>query len=86
MQGPIETLIAQCRPGWSLERDFYSDVEVYRREMDRIWRPGWLFAGHGCEIPRAGDYFTLDAIRTELRGYKATPELYFWNVWLAPKK
>jgi Rieske 2Fe-2S family protein len=25
----------------------------------RIWRAGWLFAGHACEIPKPGDYFTL---------------------------
>ena len=30
-----------------------------------------------------GDYFLLDAIRKELRGFRSTPELYFWNAWLA---
>jgi Rieske 2Fe-2S family protein len=27
--------------------------------MERIWRRGWLFAGHSCEIPNPGDYITL---------------------------
>ena len=30
-----------------------------------------------------GDYFLLDVTRKELRGFRSTPELYFWNVWLA---
>lgn len=52
-------LAAKYRPGWSLPGLFYSDDEVYRTDMDQIWRKGWLFAGHSCEIPKAGDYFTL---------------------------
>jgi len=59
MQTRVESLIAGSRPGWSLSRDFYSDAEVYRHDVERIWRTGWLFAGHSCEIPKAGDYFTL---------------------------
>ena len=30
-----------------------------------------------------GDYFSLDVTRKELRGFRAGPELYFWNTWLA---
>ncbi len=57
---PIESLLASCRPGWSLPRDFYSDETVYREDVERLWRRGWLFAGHACEIPKPGDYFTLE--------------------------
>jgi len=59
MQIAIEPLISRCRPGWSLPGKFYSDEEVYRHDLARVWRTGWLFAGHSCEIPKAGDYFTL---------------------------
>ena len=38
---------------------FHSDEEIYRADLDRIWRRGWLFAGHSCEVSQAGDYFTL---------------------------
>ena len=41
-------------------RQFYSDEEVYQVDCQRIWRAGWIFAGHSCEIPKAGDYFTLE--------------------------
>jgi Rieske 2Fe-2S family protein len=58
--GPrIRSLLAQCRPGWSLPREFYFDEEIYRLDLERVWRQGWLFAGHSCEMPAAGDYLTL---------------------------
>jgi glycine betaine catabolism A len=57
--GQLAELVASRRPGYSLPRDFYSSELVYRAELDRIWRRGWLFAGHTCELPNAGDYFTL---------------------------
>src|SRR6266481_3859709 len=56
----VAALATEFRPGWSLPGAFYSDDEVYRADLERIWRAGWLFAGHGCEIPKAGDYFTLE--------------------------
>ncbi len=32
---------------------------------------------------KLGDYYTLQAMRKDLRGFKAGPFLYFWNAWLA---
>jgi Rieske 2Fe-2S family protein len=60
IQTRLQELIAAHRPGWSLPRDFYSAEEVYRADLERIWRSSWLFAGHSCEIAKPGDYFTLD--------------------------
>jgi Rieske 2Fe-2S family protein len=56
----VAALAAEYRPGWSLPGAFYSGDEIYRADLERIWRAGWLFAGHTCEIPKAGDYFTLE--------------------------
>ena len=28
--------------------------------MEIIWRGGWLFAGHSCQIPNPGDYFLYE--------------------------
>jgi Rieske 2Fe-2S family protein len=56
---PLDRLTAQYRPGWSLPRDFYSDATVYQADIERIWRRGWLFAGHSCELPKPGDFITL---------------------------
>jgi Rieske 2Fe-2S family protein len=56
----LEALLAGCQPGWSLPGAFYTDESVYRLDIARIWRRGWLFAGHTCEIPAPGDYFILE--------------------------
>lgn len=35
----------------------YTDPEIYRRELDRIFHgPTWSYAGLACEIPNPGDY------------------------------
>ena len=49
-----------CRDGWSLPGEFYSKSEIYREEINRIWRRGWIFLGHSCEIAQPGDYFTCE--------------------------
>ena len=56
----LEELLKARRPNWSLPRPFYTDENIYRAEMERIFRRGWLFAGHTCQIPRPGDYFVYD--------------------------
>jgi Rieske 2Fe-2S family protein len=56
----IESLLAECRPGWTLPGKFHFDEAVYRVDVERIWRHGWLFAGHTCEIAKAGDFFTME--------------------------
>ncbi|WP_026187341.1 aromatic ring-hydroxylating dioxygenase subunit alpha [Ensifer sp. BR816] len=47
------------REGYSLDRAFYTDADYYRQDLEHIWYKDWLFVGHDCEIPRSGNYFTL---------------------------
>src|SRR5262249_52891773 len=56
----LDRLIAAHRPGHALAREFQTDPEIYRLDLERIWRRGWLFAGHTCEVKRPGDYFVFD--------------------------
>lgn len=39
-----------------VHRDAYRDVEVFEREREVLWGRGWLFLGHGTEVPEPGDY------------------------------
>lgn len=55
----IDALIASRPPNHSLPGGFYSEELVYRYELEAIWRRGWLFVGHTCEIPQPGDYVTF---------------------------
>jgi glycine betaine monooxygenase A len=56
----IRDLLSRQPAGHCLLREFYSDDEVYQLDCQRVWRTGWLFAGHSCEIPNSGDYFTVE--------------------------
>src|SRR5688500_2421538 len=59
----LRDLVASRQPGYSLPGQFYSSDAVYRAELDHIWRRGWLFVAHTCELPSPGDYqmFSIDA-------------------------
>ena len=57
-----ETMLAELqarRAGMSLDRKFYTDPEFYRLDLETIFYRDWMFAGHDCEIPTPGDYFTM---------------------------
>ncbi len=47
------------RDGFTLARKFYGDPEFYRLDLELIHYRQWLFAGHDCEVPEPGRYFTL---------------------------
>jgi Rieske 2Fe-2S family protein len=57
----LKNLVDSRLPGHGLPRQFYHDELVYRVEMETIWRKGWLFAGHSCQIVHPGDYFLYEA-------------------------
>jgi len=59
LQGELSSFLAAYRPGWSLPRPFYGHETVYRADVEHIWRKGWLFAGHACELRNPGDWLTL---------------------------
>ena len=56
----VDELIETREPGRSLPREFYTEGEVFEEDLRRVFHNNWLFAGHACEIPASGDYFTLE--------------------------
>ena len=44
----------------SLPREYYLDEGRYADEVSRIWNTQWVYAGHVCQIPKRGDYFTFE--------------------------
>src|SRR6266705_747865 len=59
-QSLLERLISEHKPGHALQREFQTDPGIYRLDLERIWRRGWLFAGHTCQVKDPGDYFVFD--------------------------
>ncbi|MEO1201891.1 MAG: aromatic ring-hydroxylating dioxygenase subunit alpha [Pseudomonadota bacterium] len=57
----IEELISDHRPGFALEQRFYTDPEIYARELERVINRNWFVAGHVSELPEPGDFKRFDA-------------------------
>ena len=62
-------------------------METLARESDQrkrraMWEKVQAIFYEDVGRVKFGDYFTLDAVRREVQGYRATNELNLWNVWL----
>lgn len=44
----------------TLQSRYYTDVDVFRGEMERFFFDAWICAGRSSAIPNAGDYFLRD--------------------------
>ena len=38
-------------------RAIFHDEEIYRQELERVFRKCWLLIGHESQIPEIGDFF-----------------------------
>ena len=61
MSAPADMLkdLRNRKPGHTLPGAFYTDADYFRLDLEQIWYRDWLFAGHDCELPKPGSYFTL---------------------------
>ena len=59
----IREMVKSRPDGFSLARPFYFDQYFHTVDMLAIWRSGWLFAGHSCEIPAGGCYVNFQRVR-----------------------
>ena len=60
--GSSSGLAALIQPG-RVHRRVYTDPELFELEMERIFGRAWLFAGHTSQVPKAGDYITIELAR-----------------------
>ncbi|WEF25245.1 aromatic ring-hydroxylating dioxygenase subunit alpha [Paracoccus sp. S3-43] len=54
------SLIAERIPGFALPRGLYCTEQAFQDDLEHIWYREWLFAGPACEIPRTGNFVTLN--------------------------
>ena len=62
-QRSIATLIAEQKPGYSLDQRFYTDPAIYELELERIIYRNWILAGHVSQLPESGDFKVLNVAR-----------------------
>ncbi|WP_298814136.1 aromatic ring-hydroxylating dioxygenase subunit alpha [uncultured Roseibium sp.] len=55
----ILSLLMSRRPGYSLPQAFYIDEDVFQADMKNIWHKEWVFAVPSAELPKSGNYVTL---------------------------
>lgn len=55
--GLIANLAADTRIGYSLNRQFYCDDQVFAADMDQVVSRKWIVAGHVDRVRNKGDYF-----------------------------
>lgn len=58
-QSDMLARLAARRENYSLERDLYCDEGVLAHDLDQIFYKEWLFAIPACEIPKTGNFATL---------------------------
>ncbi|MDZ7908295.1 MAG: aromatic ring-hydroxylating dioxygenase subunit alpha [Gemmobacter sp.] len=53
------SLLAARRKDYALQRDLYCDSGVFQQDLDHVFYKEWLFAIPSCEIPKTGNFVTL---------------------------
>jgi len=59
----IAELIADQKPGYSLDQRFYTDPDIYELEIERIINRNWILAGHVSQLPEPGDFKVVNVAR-----------------------
>lgn len=56
----IQELIRGRVRGYALSREFYTDPDIFERDMQRMLLKHWFCAGHASSISRPGDFFVVE--------------------------
>jgi len=60
MTNPEPQADAQVGPVMGLAAKYFTDRELYRRIVERVFYRNWLLACHSSQVGKAGDYLTLE--------------------------
>jgi Rieske 2Fe-2S family protein len=56
----MDRLLKGRKQNHSLPRPLYNDPHMFRIEMEEIFQKEWLFVGMTSEVPKKGDYITVE--------------------------
>jgi len=58
LQEQIPDLAKYVEPD-RVRREVYTDPDIFELEMQRIHERVWIYCGHESQVPKAGDYYTV---------------------------
>src|SRR5256885_4538995 len=58
LQERIPDLLKCVEPD-RVRREVYTDPEIFELEMQRIHEQVWIYCGHESQVPKPGDYYTV---------------------------
>ena len=56
----LAALLRRHQPGSALAREFYTDAQIFERDVERILLRHWFCAGHVASVPAAGDFLVVE--------------------------
>ncbi|NVK75679.1 MAG: aromatic ring-hydroxylating dioxygenase subunit alpha [Oceanospirillaceae bacterium] len=56
----MSELLAKRPSNYSLDAQLYNDPNMFRIDMEEVFQKEWLFVGMTSEIPKKGDYITVE--------------------------
>lgn len=62
----LADLYGQCQRGHTLPQALYTSQAVFDFEMKAVFARAWLQAGHLAEVPKTGDYITVQTGKTSV--------------------
>jgi glycine betaine catabolism A len=68
MRAPLDPkqLLADRRPGYTLEGAFYTSPEIFALDLEAIFARHWIFVGVEPEVPEPGDFVTREIGRDSI--------------------
>ena len=42
-----------------VRKEVYTDAQIFEHEMERIHETVWIYCGHETQVPKPGDYYTV---------------------------
>ena len=51
--------LSKCVEPDRVRREVYTDPQIFELEMQRIHETVWIYCGHDSQVPKAGDYYTV---------------------------
>ena len=59
--------LSKCVEPDRVRREVYTDPEIFELEMQRIHEQVWIYCGHESQVPKPGDYYTVQIGRASCR-------------------